>query len=422
MLNAQNPIRDAVIPADLMEGFKSRGHKVTLLVNSYYRSYPKDIISMQPFYLYLFHKLKAKLKLRTRLGLKDSLRGKYIINFYEQKLFYKTKNFLNKAKIKPDVIIVFFEHNFVTYQNIYELYKETRAPIYWLMYDMAPLTGGCHYAWECTGYKKSCGSCPALRSTNPFDLTYKNLQNKIERSDKVKIHIVAGSEYLYRQTKESTLFKNSKIYKTLTAFNDNIFRPVAKVPLREKNKLPIEKKIVFFGAAWIFDERKGIEYLIDSFKILKDLLKDKPELDKEILLLVAGQGFDKIKDILPFEHHYMGYLDNTRGIASAYQMADMFVCSSVEDSGPTMINQSIMCGTPVVSFEMGVALDLVISGKTGYRAFLKDSRDLAYGMYNLLTMGENEYEAMRRNCRELALKLYSPTVNIDNWLQILNDR
>ena len=143
-------------------------------------------------------------------------------------------------------------------------------------------------------------------------------------------------------------------------------------------------------------------------------------LENRVLLLIAGSGFDK-KDLLPFEYYDLGQVDNHLGIASAYQAADIFACPSIEDSGPSMINQSLMCGTPVVSFEMGVALDLILNGKTGYRAKLKDSQDLANGMCSILNMPDAEYEEMANNCRKLALKLYEPTVNINNWLHIINN-
>jgi len=287
---------------------------------------------------------------------------------------------------------------------------------------MAPLTGGCHYAWECKGYQNNCGNCPGLFSTDPFDITFKNLQYKKKYLDRTDIRIVTGSEWQYRQIKESALFKNYHIHKILTAFNTDIFKPVAKEVIRKKNGIPKEKKIIFFGAYQLFDERKGMKYLLDSFKILKDLLTTNFELNNNILLLIAGTGFDKIKDHLPFEYHNMGMLDNSYGIASAYQAADIFVCPSIEDSGPSMINQSIMCGTPVVCFSMGVALDLVFNGKTGYRAKLKDNKDLAQGMYNILSTPACEYEIMQNNCRQLALDLFQPAVNINNWLQILNSK
>jgi len=96
----------------------------------------------------------------------------------------------------------------------------------------------------------------------------------------------------------------------------------------------------------------------------------------------------------------------------------VFLCPSIEDSGPLMINESIMCGTPVVSFDMGVAPDLVHTGKTGYRATLKDSEDLARGIYKLLNLSDTEYAQMSGNCRELGLKLYSPSVQLQGFERV----
>ncbi len=149
----------------------------------------------------------------------------------------------------------------------------------------------------------------------------------------------------------------------------------------------MDKKVIFFGAVGLSEVRKGMHFLIESLHKLKELIsRSESDLGDKILLLIAGRGFDAIVGALPFESHYLGYLDNSYGIATAYQSSDVFLCPSIEDSGPMMINQSIMCGTPVVSFEMGVSLDLVITGETGYRARLKDSGDLAQGIFNILNL------------------------------------
>ena len=422
LIYTYNPgLVSGVIATDLFKELQKQGHNVKLLVNRYDPSYPEGIVSMETYFLFWKKKILDKIKNKLRLNRKQHTDPKYhFLDLSEQKEYYKTTKILKKANLKPDAIIVLFAKYFINSKNIYELYKKTNAPVYWLMYDMAPLTGGCHYAWECKGYQNNCGNCPGLFSTDPFDITFENLQFKKKYLDRTDIRMVTGSEWQYRQAKESTLFKNYHIHKILTAFNTDIFKPVAKEVIRKKNGIPKEKKIVFFGAHQLFDERKGMKYLLDSFKILKDLLRTNPELNNNILLLIAGNGFDKIKDHLPFEYHNMGMLDNSHGIASAYQAADIFVCPSIEDSGPSMINQSIMCGTPVVCFNMGVALDLVFNGKTGYRSKLRDSKDLAQGMYNILSMPSCEYEIMQNNCRQLALDFFQPAVNINNWLKILN--
>ena len=83
-----------------------------------------------------------------------------------------------------------------------------------------------------------------------------------------------------------------------------------------------------------------------------------------------------------------------------------------------MINESILCGTPVVSFDMGVAPDLVHTGRTGYRARLKDSADLAVGLYQLMEMNEVRTRVMRTECRALGLALCHPDVQVSAFMAL----
>jgi glycosyltransferase involved in cell wall biosynthesis len=70
---------------------------------------------------------------------------------------------------------------------------------------------------------------------------------------------------------------------------------------------------------------------------------------------------------------------------------------------------------------MGVALDLVITGRTGYRAKIKDISDLAHGIYSILSLDSNSYNILSQNCTQLALNLYSPKIQIDKIENILID-
>jgi glycosyltransferase involved in cell wall biosynthesis len=76
-----------------------------------------------------------------------------------------------------------------------------------------------------------------------------------------------------------------------------------------------------------------------------------------------------------------------------------------------------MTGTPVVSFEMGVSMDLVITGETGHRAKIRDSKDMAEGLFNILNLNSDEYNKLSVRCRELAMELCSP----ESRMAILED-
>jgi glycosyltransferase involved in cell wall biosynthesis len=418
LFNTHNPYREAgAVSLDLFSQLKKRGHNVKLLINSYDSDYNDGIISIETKFLFekkiFIEKLDWRLnKIKDALKIQNKKKTDPDYCFFqlnEKKSIYRTGSLLRKARIKPDIIILLYAKGFINARNIFELNQKTNAPIFWLMYDMAPFTGGCHYAWDCKGYKNSCGNCPGLFSSDPCDITYENLLYKKNYLDKTNIQIIAASEWQYRQAKESTLFRNRTIHKILLSIDSSVFRPSDKKTVRLKLGMATNKKVIFFGAVVLTQKRKGMHYLLESLNLLKEKTESSDSvLKNNILLLIAGNRIDDIVDLLPFEYHYLGKTNNTDGIASAYQAADVFLCPSVEDSGPMMINQALMCGTPVVSFEMGVALDLVKSYHTGYTAKLKDSKDMAQGLYNVLSLNTDDYKKISDNCRDLALKMYSP--------------
>ena len=45
-------------------------------------------------------------------------------------------------------------------------------PVVWTMHDMWPCTAICHYSFGCERFKKECGKCPFLSSSDKKDLSY----------------------------------------------------------------------------------------------------------------------------------------------------------------------------------------------------------------------------------------------------------
>lgn len=81
------------------------------------------------------------------------------------------------------------------------------------MLDDAPITGGCHFPWDCLGYTAQCGSCPGIYSNDRYDITYKQLQQKKELFEKIDISAIATSEGDYLRAKSSSLFKENQSLK-----------------------------------------------------------------------------------------------------------------------------------------------------------------------------------------------------------------
>src|SRR5204863_79339 len=71
-------------------------------------------------------------------------------------------------------------------------------------------------------------------------------------------------------------------------------------------------------------------------------------------------------------------------IALSYAAADFFVLPTLAENLPNAAIESLACGTPVVSFDVGGMPDAVRHMETGYLAKLADADALAEGIRTLL--------------------------------------
>ncbi|MBL4585512.1 MAG: glycosyltransferase [Flavobacteriales bacterium] len=312
-----------------------------------------------------------------------------------------TSKIIRKLRKKPDVILVTFMQGFLTFKNLLELHQEFNCKIIVYMMDMAPLTGGCHYAWDCTRYFNNCGKCPAYYSETENDQSRSNWEFKKASISKTPIELIGGSQWLLDQALKSGLFKDCKWHKLFTPIDSDLFKPRPKHDARKQLGIPVENHVIFFGANSVTEERKGFRFLLEALEQLNNLLS---ETDRKVHLAIAGSGMPDQE--FPLEHTALGHLSHQQ-LAMAFAAADIFVSPSIEDSGPMMVNQSIMAGTPVVAFKTGVALDLIDDGKTGFLAECGNSEQLAEAIYKILTMSAPDQEGMRENCRLLGVSSMS---------------
>jgi len=335
--------------------------------------------------------------------------------------FYSGSELLEKIPFKPDVIIVGWVDGFITPNILHDLSRMTNATIIWYLMDMAPLTGGCHFSWGCIKYMENCGNCPAIESVHEDDASRKSMLAKQNLITKTNLAVVPATEWLHQQAKKSSAFKGKKISRIMLGVDETIFRPTPRVDARISLNLPVDSRVLFVGATSLNFKRKGVAYLYQAL----ELLNKKIDVRKtKILVLSAGAGDgEEVRARISenFQHVHLGYLKDDYSLALAYQASNLYVCPSIEDSGPMMINESVMCGTPVVSFEMGGAFDLVHTGKTGYRANLRSSEDLATGIESILTLSVEGEREMAFRCREVALKCCSPKVQVDSFNRLFSE-
>jgi len=365
--------------------------------------------SRNPFRLWrIFHKIFLKV---------SSLSDYY---FQRQNLSPELplKVLRKKIDFEPDVIVAHVLSHFLSPRDVLKIHKITNAPVIWNLMDMAAFTGGCHYAWSCRRYEERCGDCPALRLRSDGDVSRKVWQEKSDVMSAMNMAVIAASSLLHEQATRSNLFRGSRIETILLAVDPETFHQRDRCEAKRILGLSDNKRVIFFGAQKLKNRRKGMDYMLEALSRLADI----PAIDCNSIQIVTAGNISELGALerMRYSHKHLGYIHGDAQLALVYQAADVFVCPSIQDSGPMMINESMMCGTPVVAFKMGVASDLIIPGVTGYIAKLMDACDLAAGIASVTSLNEEKSAEMSDRCREHALALCHPLNQAKKLIQFFS--
>jgi glycosyltransferase involved in cell wall biosynthesis len=246
-------------------------------------------------------------------------------------------------------------------------------PVIWSMHDMWPFTGGCHYDGGCGKYRTHCGACPVLGSCQTTDLSYRVHARKIKAYAEISSLVVNGiSRWIAECAKESKVFSGREITNISSPIDTKTFRPLDKAVARDLLNLPQEKKFILFGGdGMVQDPRKGYQYLKSALDLIKT-----PDVE----LLIFGSGNFEPASPNKFPVHYLGHLKPGLEQRIAYSAADVYVMPSVQEVLGWVSTESMACGTPAVTFDLGGPKDIVDHRENGYRAIPCDSVSLAEGI------------------------------------------
>ncbi len=353
-------------------------------------------------------------RLGRNLGVVKPPRATRMFNFDADQGF-TTKSMLTDRRASVDLICLHWVTTFLTTRNIKAIYEYFRRPIAWVLMDQEPLTGGCHYSEGCTAFKQACGSCPQLQKSWPEDASRVVWQNKQKYLAPLPITFIAPSSWAEQRLRESSLFGQHPVKRIPLAVDTQVFQPGDRALARAKLQIPLDKKVIFCGAAARQEPRKGFVHLVEALRQLPSLLamQGSRVAPADVFLLTAGRGNEESLAGVPFAGRELGYISDEQTLLAAYQAADLFACPSVEDAGPMMLAESMLCGTPAVAFPTGSAPDLIVSGENGYLARLGAAHDLALGLFTLLN--DPQVASTRQRAQHAALRLHDPAAVVKQF-------
>ncbi len=301
--------------------------------------------------------------------------------------------------MEADVIHLHWINNsFVKISDLQVLLNSGKK-IVWTLHDMWAFTGGCHYASNCTLYKKNCTNCPQLKyNIIDFSRLQQEYKNNIELN---KITYITPSYWLKEIGGDSYLLKKANIQAISNCIDTNIYSRINRSEALNNLGLKVgeSEKVLLYVAMSADDPRKGYKALVKALNHWITISSEK------IHLIILGRISEQIiLDSDQITIHSLGRLYDSTKIISAYSCADIFLMPSNQDNLPNTIMESLACGTPIVAFPVGGIPEMILHKKTGYIADPNDTISFAEGIQWLLEFGS---KSIQLNCIDFAKENYS---------------
>lgn len=256
----------------------------------------------------------------------------------------------NKSILEADIIHIHWTNN--AFLSLHQLKKivELDKPIVWTMHDMWVFTGGCHYSRGCEEFKRNCEKCIYLKKDR-ISIDQHSFKEEIFKNK--NLNLVGCSKWITDLAKESSIGNDKNILSIPNPINGNKF----KHAILDKNENLSSKTILLFTSANLNDPRKGLEILLQALKNQKN---------KTIHLILVGKSKTTLNIPEHCSYEMIGFINNESELIKIYNKADFFICPSSEDNLPNTIMESLACGTPVLSFDIGGISDLIQHKENGF--------------------------------------------------------
>ena len=293
---------------------------------------------------------------------------------------------------------------------------QSGKPVVWTMHDMWPCTGICHHARECDKYHQECHHCPYIyKGGSKKDLSNQVFKKKKELYQLAPITFITCSQWLKGRAGQSALLNGHTIVDIPNPINTSLFKPQNTLVARNRMGLPTDKKLILFGSVKVTDKRKGIDYFIESCKLLAET---HPELKEELGVVVYGKNSEQLKSMIPFQVFPLDFINSDKELVNVYNAVDLYVTPSLEENLPTTIMEAMACGVPCVGFNVGGIPEMIDHLHNGYVAEYKSAEDLANGV--IWTLNESEYHTLSEEACRKAVSNYSESIIAKKYIDIFN--
>ena len=195
--------------------------------------------------------------------------------------------------------------------------------------DMWPLTGHCAVNYDCERWRTGCGHCPYPDAPPPLPGSRDGtrLEWKLKRwaYRHTRMTVVALSTRMTEQLKQSIL-GHLPVYHIPNGVDTKAYHPLDRAMCRAALDIPAHKSVLLFAASHLTRKNKGGEVLLKALNGLPSALQ------KDLVVLLMGEGGEVLASATDLDMRPMGYVGGARLKTMLYAAADLSILPSFGES------------------------------------------------------------------------------------------
>lgn len=338
-------------------------------------------------------------KVQRKLGKTPTLREAHVKILdanpadYETYTFPETDYDVLKHPIvrSADIVCLHWIARFVDYPSFF---AGVDKPVVWVFHDMNAFQGGFHYKGDEEAFAHMFEEHEA--STKAVK---ESAYNSVDT-----LTVVTPSDWMKHASSQSALTGNLSHRTIYNCGDTRAFHPVKRAHALRDLGLDRNHRYLLFMASNHRVKRKGQDLLSEALSAL--------QIPEDVRLLSIGSNIEFESDrVIPF-----GYVRSERRLNDLFNVSDATILPSREDNLPNVMVESLLAGTPVISFQNGGMVEVIQHERNGLLVNEMTASTLAQAIDDLVNGPADRFD--RAEIADRALTLFDPKRQAAGYIRL----